>query len=69
VGLAPHKVQRRIAGVAAMLEIAPLLNRPPFQLSGGEKRRIAIGSVLVINPDAIPLDEPATGLDPAARCG
>jgi cobalt/nickel transport system ATP-binding protein len=67
MNLPAGEVESRIADVAAMLEIDPLLDRPPFQLSGGEKRKVAIGSVLAINPDVILLDEPTTGLDPRSQ--
>ena len=44
-----------------------LADRPPFRLSTGEKRRAALATVLVMNPDILVLDEPALGLDPRAR--
>jgi energy-coupling factor transport system ATP-binding protein len=44
-----------------------LLERSPFELSGGEKRRVAIAGVLVMNPSVLVLDEPAAGLDPRGR--
>src|SRR5579872_5254529 len=67
MGLPPAQVEQRIADVAAMLGIAALLDRPPFHLSGGEKKKVALASVLVINPDAILLDEPTGGLDPRSQ--
>ena len=43
------------------------MNRSPFELSGGQKRRVAIAGVLAMDPDIIVLDEPAAGLDPSGR--
>ena len=67
LGLAPGEVEGRIADVAGMLGLESLLERPPFRLSGGEKKKVAIASVLVVNPEVILLDEPTAGLDPRTQ--
>jgi molybdate transport system ATP-binding protein len=56
-----------LAGVAATLDIAPLLDRWPRTLSGGEARRVAIGRALLSGPDFLLLDEPLASLDRARR--
>ncbi len=65
--LDPAQVEGRVEDVAEMLGIGGLLDRAPFRLSGGEKRKVALASVLVTNPDAVLLDEPTGGLDPRSR--
>jgi cobalt/nickel transport system ATP-binding protein len=54
--------------VLKMLNIENLKDRPPYMLSGGEKKKVAIGSVLTMNPEVLLLDEPTNGLDPKTQC-
>ena len=67
LGLGRDEVEQRIADVFAMLEIADLADRAPYQLSGGQKKRVAIASVLVMNPEVLLFDEPTAALDPRTQ--
>ena len=67
MGLPQEEIEQRIADVATLLNIEKLLSRSPFQLSGGEKKKVAIAGSLVVNPDVILLDEPTNGLDPRSQ--
>ncbi|TRZ95593.1 ABC transporter ATP-binding protein [bacterium] len=64
LGIEKKEIEKRLEGVLSILEIKDLLDRSPHQLSVGEKRKVAIASTLMINPDVLILDEPTAGLDP-----
>jgi multiple sugar transport system ATP-binding protein len=66
-GTVRSEIRRRIADTAALLDIAALLDRRGWELSGGQKRRVALGRAIVRRPAVFLLDEPLTGLDAALR--
>jgi energy-coupling factor transport system ATP-binding protein len=68
VGLSEDRVREQVAWAAEQVRLRKeLLDRAPFQLSGGEARRVAIAGVLAMGPRTLILDEPMAGLDPEGR--
>ncbi len=67
LGLPQAEVKRRCEEALEMMEITHLAKRAPFELSGGEKKRAAIASVLSLQPEVILLDEPTAALDPRTK--
>lgn len=67
MGLPEDEVRRRVDDACSLLDISHLRTRAPYTLSGGEQRRVAIASVLSMNPEVYCLDEPLTGLDYRSR--
>ena len=68
MGLSEEEVQRRVKEAAEFTGLSEeLLQRSPFELSGGQKRRVAIAGVMAMEPRILVLDEPAAGLDPEGR--
>jgi cobalt/nickel transport system ATP-binding protein len=67
MGLDRMTARERVDEVMEMLSIANLADRAPHQLSGGQKKRVAIASVLVMNPEVLLFDEPTAALDPRTQ--
>ena len=68
MGLDKAEIDRRVRQAAAFVGLREeLLNKSPFELSGGQKRRVAIAGVIAMEPKVLILDEPTAGLDPAGR--
>lgn len=67
VNLSPEAARERTEQTLSYLGIETLRDRPVYMLSGGEKKKVAIGAVLTMNPDVLLVDEPLSGLDPKTQ--
>ena len=68
MGLKPEEIDRRVREAAAIVGLTEAqLEVSPFDLSGGQKRRVAIAGVIAMEPEVLILDEPTAGLDPVGR--
>ena len=68
MGLSKAEIDRRVREAAGFVGISPeQLEASPFDLSGGQKRRVAIAGVIAMEPEVLILDEPTAGLDPESR--
>ncbi len=67
LGLPPEEVEARVDEALTRVDAQRLRDRPPHRLSGGEKRNVAIATVLAMAPDILVMDEPSSNLDPLGR--
>lgn len=68
MGLSEAEIDKRVHEAADFVELpSSALNKSPFELSGGQKRRVAIAGVIAMEPKVLILDEPTAGLDPKGR--
>ncbi len=68
LGLSDSEIEERVVEAARFAGVSDeLLDKSPFELSGGQKRRVAIAGIIAMRPDVLVLDEPAAGLDPRGR--
>ena len=63
MGLPADELERRVRDAMELFQVADLADVSPYQLSGGQKKRVALAAVVSMNPDILVLDEPTNGLD------
>ena len=67
-GLSAEEIEERVLEAAEFVGVPlDILDKSPFELSGGQKRRVAIAGIIAMRPEVLVLDEPAAGLDPRGR--
>jgi energy-coupling factor transport system ATP-binding protein len=68
MGLDQSEIEERVIKYSSLVGLASeVLDKSPFELSGGQKRRVAIAGIMAMKPEILVLDEPAAGLDPEGR--
>jgi cobalt/nickel transport system ATP-binding protein len=67
LGLAKDEALQRVEDMVRLLGLEALVERPPYKLSGGEQKKVALAAVLAIGPEVLLFDEPMGGLDPRTR--
>jgi len=67
LGLSKEDVSKRVNDICTMMGIMHLLDKTPYKLSGGEKKKVALASVLILQPDILIMDEPTNDLDPRTQ--
>ena len=67
LGLPDDQVRSRVERALETVGMSHVAQRPPYRLSGGEKRAVSIATVLAMSPDILVMDEPSSNLDPRAR--
>jgi len=65
--LPEEEVRRRVDEMAALFGLGPVMQQPPHQLSGGERKKVALAAILAASPEVLLLDEPTSGLDPRSQ--
>ena len=69
LGWPAERIRDEVEGMVDRMQLRAVVERPTFRLSMGEKKRVAIASVLILDPEVILLDEPTAGLDPRSQSG
>ena len=67
LGLPPEEVEARVANALTLVGMAHVAKKPPYRLSEGQKRSVAIATVLALEPNMLIMDEPSSNLDPKSR--